>query len=124
MTLFNLRRLARLWQKRLRISDWKVDIAFGAEEEMNSEGEECDGWTRYDPRDMTAIIRIAPNLDHENYSDGGYEQTIIHELLHIVLHGECLYEKEDISQERKINIIADALYFAYRPKLKGAKAHG
>ncbi len=113
MTLFELRRLHKLWKKRLRIEDWTTSISFGTPEQW---GTDC-GRTMYDPRSMAAYILIAPAPTEENqYLDGGVEQTLIHELLHLVMHGWLEYEKEDLLQERSINVIADALYWAYRPK--------
>jgi hypothetical protein len=109
MTLFELRRLCRLWQKRLRITDWTITIGWGTQAEMP----DACGTAQYDPRQMTAEVLIRPGTD-EAYPDGGVEQTIVHELLHLVLHGDTEYERECIMQERAINQIADALYWAYR----------
>ena len=112
MTTQVLKRLCKLWQKRLRISDWTISVSLVPLAEMG------DAWgdTLYDPRQCVAEIRIA--LEHEDsiYLDLGFEQTLIHELLHIVMHGWVDYQHEDIMQERSINHIADALYWAYRPK--------
>jgi hypothetical protein len=112
MTLPALRRLCKLWQKRLRISDWTIDLSWGSPEEMAS----VCGLTLYDPRNMIAAIRIDEHMDDEMYLDLGFEQTLIHELLHIVMHGWVDYEAENIMQERSINHIADALYWSYRAK--------
>ncbi len=107
MTLFELRRLCRLWQKRLRITDWRITVKF-------SEAEGNLGITDYNPRELIATIEIRPGQTEERYHDGGTEQTLIHELLHVVLDGEKEYGGEDLGQERSINRIADALYTAYR----------
>lgn len=107
MTLFELRRLTRLWQKRLRITDWRVTVKFG-------EASGNLGTTDYNPRELFATVEIKPGQKDERYHDGGIEQTLIHELLHIVMHGDRDYVGEDVGQERSINVIADALYTAYR----------
>ena len=109
MTLFELRRLCKLWQRRLRITDWTISIRWGTPEEMP----DSLGSAVYDPRQMRAEVLIRPGVD-EGYPDGGVEQTIVHELLHLVLHGDTEYEREVILQERAINQIADALFWAYR----------
>jgi len=112
MTQAQLSRLCRLWQKRLRISDWTGSVELTPISEMN----EAWGDTRYDPRQCIAEIRVAAEHDMEQYLDLGFEQTLIHELLHLVMHGWVDYQHEDIMQERSINHIADALYWSYRPK--------
>lgn len=93
------------------MADWTVNISWASPEEIPG----CLGTAEYDPRGMTADVRIVSGLD-PCYPDGGTEQTVIHELLHIVMHGDVDYDKENIMQERAINCIADALYWSYRRK--------
>ncbi len=107
-----LSRLVALWQKRLRVTDWEVRVIAGKEAAMSGDL----GSTLYDPRHMCAELTIAIDMSDPAYADGGIEQTVIHELLHLVLHGDQEYEKEHIMQERAINQIADALYRAYRKR--------
>ncbi len=117
MTTAQLNRLCKIWKERLRVTDWTTSICWATDEEIP----DCVGSTIYDPRSMTAEIKIRSG-DDEAYLDGGIEQTIIHELLHIVMHGDVEYEKENIMQERAINQIADALYWSYhRPKSRKVK---
>ncbi len=108
MTTVQLRRMCKLWQKRLRITDWTVTITWATPEEMP----ENFGETQYDPRNMIAKIRVREGGD-DSYPDGGTEQTVIHELLHIVMHGDKEYRCERIMQERAINQIADALFWSH-----------
>lgn len=111
----SLSRLCKLWQKRLRITDWSIRIGWGKSEKMDALG-----LTEYDPRGMSAKVTIAEGMADAAYEDGGIEQTVIHELLHIVIHGDQEYTGEQIMQERAINQIADALYRAY-PRGKRGK---
>ncbi len=111
MTIRQLKNLCTTWQERLKITDWTVDISWVTRKEMP----ESYGETEYDPRQMLAVVRIRDDED-QNYPDGGFEQTVIHELLHIVWHGDKEYKRENIMQERAINQIADALYWAYHPR--------
>ncbi len=111
MTLNQLKKLCSTWQERLRIKDWAISIRWSSAGELPHEY----GTTEYDPRQMAAEIILRPGND-PIYPDGGVEQTLIHELLHVVMHGDTDYEKENIMQERAINQIADALYYAYLPK--------
>ena len=113
MTLGALKKLCETWQSRLRINDWTILLRWAKSNELEHEY----GTNAYDPRQMICEIVIKPGCD-DNYPDGGVEQTLIHELLHLVMHGNVDYEKEDILQERAINQIADALYWAYRMKKK------
>ncbi len=115
MTLFELRRLTRLWQRRLRLENWTIAVSFGDAEQMAGNL----GTTGYDPRDLAADIMLLQGADDTRYADGGIEQTVIHELLHLVLHGDVEYAGEDVRQERSINVIADALYHAHRGRKRG-----
>lgn len=107
MTLFELRRLCRLWKARLSLSNWTITAAFGTDEGNAGEAP-------YEPRERTATVHIQQGLADSRYADNGLEVTVIHELLHLVLHGHTDYKREDIHQERAINDIANALYVAYR----------
>ena len=110
VTVAQLTRLCRLWQKRLRITDWTITVRRGTEKEMP----DCTGSTLYDPRGMSATMLIRQNPEDPGYADGGIEHTVIHELLHVVIHGDKEFRREDIMRERGINQVADALYRAYR----------
>lgn len=112
MTQPQLSRACLSWQKRLRLQDWRISINFGTEQEMTNPYP-CDGLTHYSPEEMTATILIAAEQDD---ADEGIEKTIIHELLHLVIHGDRELEKYEVMTERAINQIADALYGAYRRK--------
>ncbi len=112
MTLTTLKKLCRHWQETLRVTDWTISVRWAKSGELA----EAYGTNAYDPRQMLAEIVIRPEVDVSQfliYPDGGIEQTLIHEILHIVMHGEVDYEKENIMQERAINQIADALYWTY-----------
>lgn len=113
MTLTGLKGLCRLWQKRLKILDWTVSVRWGNDGELPEEYGICD----YDPRQMIAEVVIRSGVDPK-YPNPDIEQTLIHELLHVVLHGDKDYDKEDILQERAINQITEALFFAYCKKRK------
>jgi len=116
MTIATLRGLCRTWQERLRITDWTTTIRWAKSGELPGECGTCE----YDPRNMGAKIIIREGVDPA-YPDGGVEQTVIHELLHVVMHGDKEYRGEKIMQERSINQIADALYWAYHRKPRGKK---
>jgi len=94
------------------LGNWTITIGFCAPEAMANNL----GTTDYDPRDPSVAILITSDPKDERYPDGGVEQTIIHELLHLVLHGHREYPGENVIEERSINVIADALYWAYRGK--------
>jgi Zn-dependent peptidase ImmA (M78 family) len=92
------------WRDRLRLNDWLVDIAYGTKEEM----EGCLGSTAYDARHQVAHILVARN--HESPAE--VEHTVVHELLHLLLHGHREPKSEDIMLERGINLVATALLAA------------
>ena len=77
MELTTLQRLTRLWQKRLRLQDWKVTVGFMSEEECPTAIGITDP---LDPQEMMGDIRLRDSLD-----DLTLESTLVHELLHIRL---------------------------------------
>jgi hypothetical protein len=99
VTAPELTRLCRLWQRRLRLMDWRVTVAIVPAADLN--GSYGDG--NLDGYEMTAAIRIADNAP--------VESTLIHELLHLRL----LPWGVDDTDERQtaMNLLADSFLQAY-----------
>jgi hypothetical protein len=111
MTQPQLERLCRTWQRRLRLSDWRVSIAFAPVSEMP----DCIGYALIDEAEMTAEVSIR--------EDAPVEPTLIHELTHIRLYPFSDGDPEEPrheDRERAINLIADCFQAAY-PR-RGRKA--
>jgi len=118
MTQKKLERLARLWQKRLRLQDWKLTILL-VDEIMDEEKENLFGHSLYDPSEWNAIIKI------ENGPVA--ERTLVHELLHLRLAPFTgilrelkfkLNPEDKASQETAINLLADSLLTGFRASRK------
>lgn len=103
--------LCRDWRERLRLTNWAVTVTYKPLAEMDG----TLGNVTYDPRGLTGFIVIARDMVDARYPDNGIEQTVIHELLHLHFHGHQDYKGDDVMEERAINCIADALYFARHP---------
>lgn len=123
MTDEQLGSLCKLWQKRLRLQDWRIDTRLVDSGELPDEG---GGTCLVHSDDRTAVIKILQPDSYNQTSDFykafpeafEVERTLIHELLHIPLDG--LFEHRDdtdefkyIAQEQAIEQITDALYQAY-----------
>lgn len=118
-----LKSLCALWQKRLRLRDWRIDVRFVDSGELPDQG---GGTCQPHPPDRTAVIKIL-RPDSYNATSDFYkafpdvfdvERTLIHELLHIPLDGivEAGDEVEEFrhrAQEQAIEQITDALYNGY-----------
>lgn len=107
-----LARLCRLWQKRLRLLDWKVEVSILPAEEMG----DCDGHNYYEDEQIWAKVRLADAPDLE------LEETLVHELLHLRLSAwPGPYDNPPL--ETAVNLLADAFMTAYHGSKKMDAAH-
>lgn len=122
MTDEELKSLCALWQKRLRLQDWRIGVRFADSGEMNG----AQGDAHFQREKKLGIIRIlkseafdqTDNYYHAFPDIFDVERTLIHELLHAPLDG--LFETEEnteeykhVAQEQAIEQITNALYDAY-----------
>lgn len=104
-----LLRICKLWQKRLRLSDWSITIEFCDRIESDTDDQECAGGTGWDSDRREAWVYIKRVDD-----DWEIITTIIHELLHIVMEGHLICQGgHDVNEERALNAVADALAEGY-----------
>lgn len=99
--------ILEVWQKRLKLSDWKISIRYEAKEDRPTiEG--CEGINYIHGEDCVSVIVIAKAC-----SD--VRATVVHELIHIHLDwwrveaGTAEYELK----EKAINMLTAALLEAY-----------
>lgn len=99
MTISEAREKLAFWRNVLNLPEWTIAIAWGSKREMG----DAVGTCVWSPEEMVADIRLARRQDNP-------EQTIIHELIHVVLDGhKAMNGKYNEMQERAINRLADAL---------------
>lgn len=123
MTDERLKELCALWQKRLRLQDWRIDARFADSGEMDG----AQGDAHFQREKKVGVIRILKpeafdETDHYHKAFPDLfdpERTLVHELLHAPLDG--LFDLPDdagelvlAAQEQAIEQITDALYEAYR----------
>lgn len=108
MTLPQLQRLCRIWQRRLRLQDWKITLTLVEGLEVEGIGA-AYGAATWDTDEWTSNIELRAGLD-----DTLTESTLIHELIHVRL-SELFpdSEIEDPKLERTINLLADCFLQAY-----------
>ena len=120
-----LRRMAREWQRRLRLQDWQVEIAFDRSDEFFAQG--CEGLCRMvTPRKMAFISILHPD-DYAERETLDVEATVVHELLHLFMVGFCADQntEEDglshaeMAMEQATDAIAQALVAAHRANHPG-----
>lgn len=86
----DLKVICELWQRRLRLCDWKIEIQYARAVEMMS-GKGLDwGNVTFGPETRTAAIMILRPDDYGETKNGDrgrseIEDTIRHELLHILI---------------------------------------
>ncbi len=112
MTEIELQALLTEWQKRLRLQDWDVHIAFTRERDMAVDNSR--GAIRWNVSLKEAWLHILDPIDYPpDQVPQDIEQTIIHELLHLhlVMVAEMAAENEiiQITTEQAIVCIAEAL---------------
>ncbi len=99
MKIGKARELVEAWKTILNIPEWTVSVRWGTKREMDG----VVGTCVWSPEELAAQILLARTQEN-------YEQTIIHELLHIVLEGhKPMNGRYSELQERAINRIADGL---------------
>jgi len=109
MTQAQLGTLARRWIKKLRLNApaWKsIDVSFGTLEEMGNTVGKCEWSTEH----RTALVRILEEPDHGEACSDTIEQTLVHELLHLVLQGYMTRpQKYDSNFEHGLNVLSEVL---------------
>ena len=113
----------KVWQRRLRLSDWHVTVKLCRLREM---GDKCVGSIRsfLESKDATMYLLSPIDLplicsDEYLEESSNYDLTIVHELLH--LHFAPFQSDDDespagIAQEQAVNCISQALINAYTKK--------
>lgn len=103
-------RLVKLWQKRLALRDWEIDL------EVVAENDSPDSWGE--------IVWFADSREAQMKISRGlgpwqHESTVVHELLHLLLQGhQNDYGGYDVHEERAINTLAALLVASYRGRAK------
>lgn len=101
----------RLWQQRLRLADWDVEVKIVARRDISSS---CiGGEVEWLLDDKTANIKL---LDVDDYPKDALrpsdmEKTLVHELLHLLVapFDAPSGTAEALAQEQMINAVAGAL---------------
>ena len=107
MRLVELKRVAKVWQRRLGIQDWKLEIIWGDKVDREATPfsdeltEGCAGLIWWSAEHAHAKIVLAKGQSHS---------TLVHELLHLRLEGHLPGpRKYDALYERALNQLAEAL---------------
>jgi hypothetical protein len=120
MTDEQLKSLCKLWQKRLRLQDWRIDVRLVDSGELGN----SEGGCRAFRDDKLAIIKVL-KPDAVDRTDDYFkafpetysvERILVHELLHIPLEGILnpdANDHEKVAEEQAVNQITNALVEAY-----------
>ena len=113
MTTDELTSKVALWQKRLRMQDWRFEVMVGRRSKApTSLGPGCAGCARWDTHERLAYIYLV-EADDLGDLDPPYldmERTLVHEMVHVLF---AMAASQDDQQgpgwEQAINAVADAL---------------
>jgi hypothetical protein len=113
----DLRRWCRQWQRRLRLGLWRIKIKFARSREMTN-GDGSISWGQAQTLEEHGEARVKI-LDPDDYKDNQgrreIEETLVHELLHVLWQPVLRDDKpganqaKDIAIEQAINILASLL---------------
>lgn len=96
--------LCHLWQTRLRLRDWNIEVRFVGHDELEGDGL---GRCLINKDHKKAIIKVLREEDRSGCDKGHVERTLIHELLH--LHFEAFWDDAKKQEmETTINILSAA----------------
>ena len=106
-----MKELLKEWQNRLGLTDWTIELHDNVEpDDMALDGVSgCNSWTECN---KTSIIQIIdPKFYGTRIKPFDYEETLVHELLHLKL---CLLSHEgDDLQSRYVHQLIDDLARAF-----------
>ena len=98
-----LRELCREWQGILGLAHWDIAVEVVRGVEIG----DARGRADISVADEQALIRIKDPADHHGYFPYDMEQTLVHELLHVVL--DAAGEAGGVCYERAIDRLARAM---------------
>lgn len=108
MTSPDLESLCVLWQKRMRLADWRIVVEFVEPRKLPKKY----GDIAYDRPTRTAKIRVLnPTSMKKRFGDDPVEATLVHELGHLAMPDITEENKDGI--EAAIEFYTDALMTAY-----------
>ncbi len=99
----------RLWQKRLRLDDWKIEVRIVRIWELERG---TLGHIDWSTTHHTALIKVLSPLDYELPPDkipADMELSIVHELVHLHLSVLPLNKSSRNAEEQVVTMISDAL---------------
>ena len=113
MTTDEIASKVALWQGRLRMQDWRFEVAVGRRSKApTSLGPGCAGCARWDTHERLAYIYLV-EADDLGDLDAPYldmERTLLHEMVHVLF---AMAASQDDQQgpgwEQAINAVVDAL---------------
>lgn len=99
----------KLWQKRLRLEDWKIDVKIVRIWDLE---QGTLGHIDWSSTHHTALIKVLNPADYELPPDkipADMELSIVHELVHLHLSVLPLNKSSRTVEEQVVSMIADAL---------------
>jgi hypothetical protein len=111
LTQAELDKLCALWQKRLRLQDWRVTVKLVRKYDLPDCYAECVPHSRT----KIAKIKIADpsDRDPEWVDETELEWSLVHELMHLYCPDYSPGDDEDVEFETMLNLVSEALVTAY-----------
>lgn len=119
-----LQKECELWQKKLRLQDWNVEVQLCRLNELPDDSLACV--THYEER-KDAVIKLLAPIDIPLVKDhflgneaANYDISLVHELLHLHLIPLSDYRDDSkrIAEEQIVNALSRTLVDAYHQKVE------
>jgi hypothetical protein len=108
--------LVKEWQEVLKLQAWDIKVIFCRSSEMNSL--EAEGECYVKDQMMRAIIHVLDPIDYkDDFWDQDFEETIVHELLHLCF-SKIPYEENSKDLEPAIELLSKSLVKLKRAAIK------
>jgi len=113
--IVTLEKYGRFWQRRLRLTDWRVQFVWAKPGDIK---ESSLGQCRWNDTRKSARILIKPEHLREPKcpEDDSHEMIIIHELLHLTLLPICPDDSNTTKEELIVDSLMRGLYHSAYPK--------
>lgn len=102
MTHAEIKKALPFWKTALRLEDWDIIVKTVPTAKLRIDGEDHEGLNWIHPEDMFSEIHLRR---------GATEETLVHELLHLVHDGDGPLKPYDVLHERALNRVAAAMMF-------------
>lgn len=109
MTIEKAQALCKVWQERLRLQDWRIDVRYVRNKDLDG------AWGRLKERHLDNRWALIQLVEPDSFVPGDYfstydvEETLVHELLHLYTEGILGLPMRHVERDSHENYFAEQL---------------